>query len=194
MTSVCECSDIGAATEGATSSLPSSGRLQCSAEQHSTTGFLMEISLQNWNNNAKRKRMKKCSRVSRRLAPWPGVDAGRGPGRGESSGVLEEGGAWRGLGVRAQLLVAGQIAGCVAGRTAEPIARLGQDLLLLPAVVANPDHLRSENTSDSAESNPSGLFLFLKFNGSSQYSVNFHKQSSPTVWALLIRIITNIHI
>lgn len=53
--------------------------------------------------------------------------------------------------MRAQLLVTGEIAAGVPGRTGEPIAWLGQDLLLLPAVVAHPDHLRSKrSTTDSA--------------------------------------------
>lgn len=63
----------------------------------------------------------------------------------EEGGGGGGGGARRRLGVGAQLLVAGQIAGGVPGRTGEPVARLGQDLLLLPAVVANPDHLRIES-------------------------------------------------
>lgn len=94
---------------------------------------------------------------SLRISWWftarPGVDAGHGPRRTGSVGVLDHRGGARGrLGARPKLLVAERLAhgrladgrtesGGLPGRTGEPFARLGQELLLLSAVITHPDHL-----------------------------------------------------
>ena len=92
-------------------------------------------------------------RVSRWFATWPCIGARCGPGCVESVGVLVGcGGVGGGLGARSELLVPRRLAhgrladswskaSGVSRRTREPVARLGEDLLLLPAVVTHPDHL-----------------------------------------------------
>lgn len=95
-------------------------------------------------------------RVSRWFAAWPRISARCGSRRAGSVGVLDCGGGTRGrLGARAELLVTRRLAhrwladgwteaSRFPSRTGEPVAWLGQDLLLLPAVVTHPDHLGRE--------------------------------------------------
>ena len=82
-------------------------------------------------------------RFSRRLAARSGVESRRRSGPAQPAGLIGRlGGAGGGLGARAELLVGGGGAEQRPLRTGEPLAGLGEELLLPPAVIAHPDDLR----------------------------------------------------
>ena len=83
-------------------------------------------------------------RFSRRLAARSRVESRRGPGAAQPAGVVgRQGGAGGRLGAGAQLLVGGVGAEQQRPlRPGEPLAGLGEEVLLLPAVIAHPDDLR----------------------------------------------------
>lgn len=78
------------------------------------------------------------------------------------------------LGARSQLLLHGHLAhgrladsrtkfGRLPRRTSEPVAWFGQDLLLLPAIIAHPDHLGEQGRGRRLQSSPSLIHNDLKY-------------------------------